>query len=199
MRQLCSSVFYANGGCSMAKTNRSLAIILTALGLSGCVNANDIANRVGQPPAEMAKLRAIETRRFDTKDDLRLISTGTQTMQDLGFIVSESSLEGGLVTGAKQRDATETGQVVGQIALTVLLAALGSYHAPVWDDNQTIQATIVTYSVDGAEASDVRVSFDRVVVNTQGQRRAEFIGDETIYSQFFQRYSNALALEGHPL
>jgi hypothetical protein len=183
----------------MAKTVRSSAVILAAFVLSGCVNANDIANRVGQPPAEMAKLRAIETRRFDTRDDLRLISTGTQTMQDLGFIISESSLEGGLVTGAKQRDATETGEVVGQIALTVLLMALGSYHVPVWDDNQTIQATIVTYSVDGSEASDVRVSFDRVVVNTQGQHRAEFIRDESIYRQFFQRYSTALALEGHSL
>jgi hypothetical protein len=170
-----------------------------ALVLSGCVNANDIANRVGQPPEQVAKLRAIETRRFDTKDDLRLISTATQTMQDLGFIVSESSLEGGLVMGAKQRDATETGEVAGQIALTVLLAALGSYHVPVWDDNQTIQTTIVTYSVDGAEASDVRVSFDRVVVDTQGRRRAEFIADEAIYRQFFERYSTALALEGRPL
>jgi hypothetical protein len=183
----------------MPKTGRSSAIILTALMLSGCVNANDIANRVGQPPAEMGKLRAIEIRRFDTKDDVRLISAGTQTMQDLGFIISESSLDGGLVTGAKQRDATETGQVVGQIAVTVLLAAFGSYHVPVWDDNQTIQATIVTYSVDNSEVSDVRVSFDRVVVNTQGQRRAEFIGDEAIYRQFFERYSAALALEGHSL
>ena len=170
-----------------------------ALTLSGCVNANDIANHVGQPPAQMEKLRAMETRRFDTRDDLRLISTGTQTMQDLGFIVSESSLDGGLVTGAKQRDATEAGQVAGQIALTVVLAALGSYHVPVWDDHQTIQATIVTYPVEGADASDVRVSFDRVVVNTQGQRRAEFIDDVAIYHQFFQRYSTALSLEERPL
>jgi hypothetical protein len=183
----------------MVRTGQYLGVLFTALAVTGCVNANDIANRVGQPPEQMAKLRAIETRRFDTTDNLRLISTGTQTMQDLGFIISESSLEGGLLTGAKQRDATETGQVAGQIALTVLMAALGSYHVPVWDDNQTIQATIVSYTVDGANASDVRVSFDRVVVDTQGQRRAEFIGDEKIYRQFFERYSTALALEGRPL
>jgi hypothetical protein len=183
----------------MLKQGHRSALILAAFMLSGCVSANDIANRVGQPPAAMAKLRAIETRRFDTMDDLRLVSAGTQTMQDLGFIISESSLEGGLVTGAKQRDATETGQVVGQIALTVLLAALGSYHVPVWDDNQTIQATIVAYTLDGTKASEVRVSFDRIVVNTQGQRRAEFIEDESIYREFFQRYSTALDLEGHLL
>jgi hypothetical protein len=185
--------------CKIAKAGRLVAASAAILALAGCVNANQIANRVGQPPAQAAKLRAIETRRFDTRDNLRLISTGTQTMQDLGFIISESSLEGGLVTGAKQRDATETGQVAGQIALTVLLAALGSYHVPVWDDNQTIEATIVTYTADGADASDVRVSFDRVVVDTQGQRRAEFIGDETIYRQFFERFATALALEGRPL
>lgn len=183
----------------MAKAVRGVAVLLTALALASCVNANEVANRVGQPPEQTGKLRAIETRRFDTKDNVRLISSGTQTMQDLGFIISESSLEGGLVTGAKQRDATETGEVAGQIALTVLLAALGSYRAPVWDDHQTIQATIVAYAVDGADASDVRVSFDRVVVDTQGKRRAEFIGDETIYRQFFQRFATSLAMEARPL
>nr|WP_294555034.1 hypothetical protein [uncultured Rhodopila sp.] len=174
-------------------------MIVTAFVLSGCVNANDVANRLGQPPEQTSRLRAMETRRFDTRDDVRLISTATQTMQDLGFIVSESSLEGGLVTGAKQRDAKETGQIAGQIALTVLFAATGRVYMPVWDDNQTIQATIVSYPVEGADASDVRVSFDRVVVNTKGMRRAEFIDDEKIYREFFQRYSTALALEGHAL
>ena len=183
----------------MSNTGRCLAVILPALILAGCVNANDIANRLGQPPEQTSKLRAIETRRFDTKDDVRLIATATQTMQDLGFIISESSLEGGLVTGAKQRDAKETGQVVGQIALTVLFAAMGTIYSPVWDDNQTIQATIVSYTVQGANATDVRVSFDRVVVNSKGIRRAEFIADEKIYQEFFQRYATALALEGHEL
>lgn len=178
---------------------QSIVLPVAMLSLCSCINANDVANQLGKPPQQMAKLRQMEIRRFDTKDDLKLISTATQTMQDLGFIVSESSLDGGLVTGAKQRDATETGQVVGQIALTVLAAALGSYHAPVWDDNQTIQATIVSYSVDGQDASDVRVSFDRVVVDTQKNRRAEFIGDEPIYIEFFKRYSAALALEGKSL
>jgi hypothetical protein len=179
--------------------SRFLVGTVLALALSGCVNANDIANHVGQPPAQMDKLRTMETRRFETRDDLRLISTGTQTMQDLGFIVSESSLEGGLITGAKQRDATEAGQVAAQIALTIALAALGSYHTPVWDDHQTIHATIVTYPAAGADASDVRVSFDRIVTNTQGQQRAEFIDDVSIYRQFFERYSTALSLEGHSL
>lgn len=180
-------------------SSKNIIAPVLLISLCGCVTANDMANRLGQPPLQMARLRQMETRRFDTKDDVKIISAATQTMQDLGFIVSESSLEGALVTGAKQRDATETGQVVGQIALTVLAAALGSYHTPVWDDNQTIQATIVSYSVEGQEASDVRVSFDRVVVNTQKTRRAEFVDDESIYREFFKRYSAALFLEGKVL
>ena len=156
-------------------------LILAAGLLSGCVNANDVAKRIGQPPADALKLRAMETRRFDTKDDTALLSTASATMQDLGFIISESSLEGGLVTGSKQRDAKETGQIVGQIALTVILAALGSYHQPVWDVDQTIQATIVAYPIENANQTDVRVSFDRIVVDTNATRRPELIIDQNIW------------------
>src|SRR4051794_34714643 len=150
----------AESGCTMLTLSRGVAAGLIAISLTGCVSANDIANRLGQPPEQSTKLRALETRRFDTRDDVRLISTATQTMQDLGFIISESSLDGSLVTGAKQRDAKETGQIVGQIALTALAVAAGAYYKPVWDDHQTIQATIVCYAAEGSNATDVRVSFD---------------------------------------
>lgn len=174
-------------------------LILAAGLLSGCVNANDVAKRIGQPPADALKLRAMETRRFDTKDDTALLSTASATMQDLGFIISESSLEGGLVTGSKQRDAKETGQIVGQIALTVILAALGSYHQPVWDVDQTIQATIVAYPIENANQTDVRVSFDRIVVDTNATRRPELIIDQNIYQEFFNKFGTAMAIEARPL
>ena len=80
----------------MLTISRGVAAGLIAISLTGCVSANDIANRLGQPPEQSTKLRALETRRFDTRDDVRLISTATQTMQDLGFIISESSLDGSL-------------------------------------------------------------------------------------------------------
>lgn len=177
---------------------RYLLLICTSL-VTGCVNANDVAKQIGQPPAAALKLRAMETRRFDTKNDEKLLIAASQTMQDLGFIISESSLEGGLVTGSKQRDATEAGQIVGQIALTVLLAALGSYHAPVWDVDQTIQATIVAYPIEQAQQTDVRVSFDRIVVDTNRTRRPELIIDGNIYQEFFNKFSNAIAIEAQPL
>ena len=167
--------------------------------LAGCVSANDVAKQIGQPPADALKLRAMETRRYDTKDDNAVLSTASATMQDLGFIITESSLQGGLVTGSKQRDATEGGQIAGQIALTVVLAVLGSYHQPVWDVDQTIQATIVAYPIENSKQTDVRVSFDRIVVDTNGTRRPELIIDRGIYQEFFQKFSSAITLEAQPL
>ena len=102
-------------------------------------------------------------------------------------------------TASKQRDAKETGQIAGQIALTVIFAALGSYYHPVWDVDQTIQATIVAYPIENANQTDVRVSFDRIVVDTNATRRPELIIDQNIYQEFFNKFGAALALEARPL
>jgi hypothetical protein len=179
--------------------HRSLILLFVTITLSGCVNANDIAMKIGRPPAEASKLRALETRTFDTQDTAALLSVGTQTMQDLGFIVSESSVDGALLTASKQRDAHETGQVVGQVALTVLFAAMGAAYHPVWDENQTIEVTLVVSPVAAARQSKVRVSFDRIVLNSDGQRRAELIQDAPIYEGFFKRFETSMALEAKPI
>lgn len=169
------------------------------MALSGCVNANDIAMRIGRPPAEASKLRALETRAFETQNATALLSVGTQTMQDLGFIISESSVDGQLLTANKQRDAHETGQVVGQVALTVLFAAMGASYHPVWDENQTIEVTLVVSPVANVRQTNVRVSFDRIVLDSDGHRRAELIEDAPIYEGFFKRFETSMALEAKPI
>ena len=90
--------------------------------LSGCVSPNDIAMELGGPPkAEEGKpalnLRAMQTRRYDTLDERRLLAAATQTYQDLGYTITESSLESGVLVGRKQRDAEESGQIAGQVVL----------------------------------------------------------------------------------
>lgn len=176
-----------------------MGLAVVALGLSGCINANDVAMQLGRPPNTTINTRALESRKFDTKDEAQLLAAATQAMQDLGFIITESSSEGGLLTGTKSRDATEAGQVAGQIALTIVLAALGTAYTPVWDTNQTIHATLVVYQPEAGGGSVVRAAFDRIVVDTQRRQRAELITDPVIYQDFFKAYSAALSLEAMPL
>jgi len=178
---------------------RLMAGVLLAASLSACVSPNDIAMKVGAPPESAVKLRSMETRRYDTKDQTAILSAAMQTLQDLGFTLTESSTDVGVLVGSKQRDAEEGGQVAAQVALTVALALLGTYHQADWDKEQTIAVTLVTTPVENADQTDVRVSFDRQIRTMQGLTRAELIQEPDIYQEFFSKLSQGVFLEGHEI
>ena len=180
------------------KTIRNLALTaVVALSLVACAkpDPNKIAMDVGTPPTDTFHLRALETRRFDTLDEKALLSAGTQTLQDLGFTISESASSVGTLVASKQRDATETGQVVGAIILGALFGA----GAATWDRDQTITVTLVSTPVANSKQFDVRVSFDRLITNNKEQTRAELIQDPQIYQQFFDKLSAGATLEAHSI
>lgn len=168
--------------------------------LSGCVNPNEIAKQVGQPPKGALELRALQTRRFSSEDETALLNAGLQTLQDLGYTISESAADAGVLVGSKQRDAKESGQIAGQVALTVVLALFGSYRQPVWDENQTINATLVATPIEGSKQTEMRISFDRHLYNNNGHLwRAELILDEKIYQEFFDKLAQGAFLEAQKI
>lgn len=188
------------------KLAKALCLAL-ALSLVACVTPNEVAMKVGAPPeikkedgtegkTSVVNIRALQVRRFETGDERKLLLAATQTLQDLGFTIEESSLEAGVLVGHKKRDAVESGQVAGQVALTILAALLGSQHNPTWDENQTIIVTLVTTPIVNSKQVDARVSFDRQLVNNYGRLwRTELIIDAKIYSEFFDKLSQATFLE----
>lgn len=168
------------------------ALSATAL---GCQNANDVAKRLGEPSKSAVEARIMQSREIEASDQVAVLAAVTQTLQDLGFTVQESSAEAGVVTGAKQRDAEEAGQIAGQVALTVALAMLGAIHTPVWDKSQSIHVTSVVAPTRATGRFSVRVSFDRYLTNNHGvQWRAELIEDAAIYREFFERLGAGTAL-----
>lgn len=167
-------------------------------GLGGCQTANDVAMKVGQPPEGAVKLRALETRRFDTADEKAMLTAASQTLQDLGFTLTELAVDLGVLVASKQRDAEEAGEVAGRVALSLALALLGSYQQPDWDKDQTIVVMVVTHPA-GSGQLDVRVSFDRTIRTKQGLTRTERLDDPEIYQGFFTRLSGGVFLEGHAL
>jgi hypothetical protein len=177
-----------------------VAILGAATAVGGCVNANDIAMKLGVRPEGTVDLRNVQTRRFDTQDERKLLDSATQVMQDLGFTIAESSVDLGLIGGNKQRDAEETAQVTGQVVLTVLMALGGKHYDPLWDKEQTIRATLVLTPVEGAKSTDVRIGFDRLLTNNRGVMwRSEVILDEKIYQEFFNKFSQSVFLEAHTI
>ena len=143
--------------------------------------------------ASSLEIRSKQARSYDTMDEENILSASAAVLQDLGFTLSDSETSVGLIRGEKDRDATDTGQVVGAL----ILAALGGGSTPI-DKQQKIIACVVTKPV--MNRISVRVTFQRLVWNTEDQlSRAESITDDEIYSGFFQKLSKSVFLEGEPI
>ena len=109
--------------------------------------------------------------------------------------MEESSSNLGVVTASKSRDAVETGQVAGQIALTVVFALLGAAYNPVWDKYQKIHVTTTVVPAESRGQYAVRVSFDRYIWNNQGLLwRTELVSEPKIYQEFFEKLGHGRAL-----
>jgi hypothetical protein len=110
----------------------------------------------------------------------------------MGFNIDESETKLGYILGTKDRDATDAGQIVG----AVLVAALTGTVMPV-DKSQKMRACIVTHPYgEQKDKIAVRVTFQRIVWNTQNQvSTKECLAQPEIYQEFFSKLSKSLFLE----
>jgi hypothetical protein len=172
-----------------------LALPTLAL-LSACQSDPDWANKealkIGAPRPDAVEIRARQSETFPQVSEQVLLAEATQVLQDLGFTVEESVPRYGVLAGSKDRDATETGQVAGQVALTIGLAVLGVSYNPVWDTDQVIRATITTYPA-GKDAAQLRISFERIVTNNHGISRVEDLTSGEFSKGFFDKLRSGLA------
>ncbi len=98
------------------------------------------------------------------------------------MIIAVSSADAGVVTGSKQRDAQEAGQIVGAVMMGFLFGA----GAMQYDVSQNIRATVVVDPPSQGRCT-VRVSFERVVTDNKQITRGEYVLDPAIYQQFFAK------------
>lgn len=174
-------------------------IIGAAVSLSACqTNPNELAMKIGAPQAGVVELRALQSRRFDSTNSVAVLNAATQTLQDLGFTIQESASSVGVLSASKSRDAQETGQVAGAVAVAVVGALFGVYVDPTWDEDQVINVTLVESPVPASSQVDLRVGFDRTVRNNKNMYRAEIIIEPKIYQEFFEKFSQSLFLEKTP-
>jgi hypothetical protein len=117
-------------------------------------------------------------------------------LQDLGFNIDESETALGFILGTKDRDAKDAGQIAG----AVVMAALLGVYMPT-DDHQKMRACVVTYPTGkNSGRIAVRVTFQRIVWNTQGQvSKREGIVTPEIYQEFFSKLSKAVFLEANQI
>ncbi len=137
--------------------------------------------------------RELESRRFATLDEKKLLAASAAVLQDLGFTIENSETAVGLIVASKDRDATETGQIVGAVAMAVLFGV----YMPT-DRNQQIKASLVTAPIGDGASTRVRITFERVVWNTQGQvTKREALRDTALYQSFFDKLSQSVFLQAN--
>jgi len=183
-------------------TPKLIALLLSLALLSGCQHNNSVeaqTNALKLTNNSLAQ-RQQQLRRFDTKDERMLLSAAAGVMQDLGFLIQETSAGAGLIIAEKDRDAVEAGQVAGQIFLAVLVAALGGQADPLWDQTQKIRISVATRPSADASGLIARVTFQRVIWNNKNQlSKLETLDDPKIYQEFFERLSQSIFLEAHEI
>lgn len=176
-------------------TARFLFVVLgIALLGQGCEAT--IPKEALQLSPESLEKRQLQTRRFDTWDEAKILSACAQVLQDLGFNLDESESKLGVVVASKDRDAREAGQIAAAVVIAILLGA----PMPV-DSTQKIRASLVTKPVgENEESMAVRVTFQRIVWNNQNQvSKLETLDDPKLYQEFFERLSKAVFLEAHEI
>jgi hypothetical protein len=139
--------------------------------------------------------RAIQTRTFETTDEAKILAASMAVLQDLGFSLDESETRLGLIVGSKKRNAKDIGQIVG----TFLLAAFTGVAVP-YDVEQTIRCSLVSCPHGlNSDRVAVRVTFQRIVVDSSNTERRSTVNDAEIYQQFFEKLSQSVFLEAHEL
>jgi hypothetical protein len=144
---------------------------------------------------ESLQLRQLQTRRFETTDETKIITACASLLQDIGFTLDESEAKLGVRVGSKNRSALDA----GQIAAAIVLAFFG-VPAPI-DTDQLMRACIVTRPMGEDEKNlAVRATFQRVVYNSKREiTKRECLTDPKIYQTFFEKLSKAVFLEAHEL
>ncbi|HET6491320.1 MAG TPA: hypothetical protein VFG28_16300 [Syntrophales bacterium] len=168
-------------------------LLAAALLLSGCAAVTPEADLSLTP--EMIQQRQLQTRRFDTTDEQRILKTCAALLQDTGFNIDESDAKLGILTASKERDATDA----AQWAVFIVGVFVGVSIPP--DKNQIMKAFVSTRPVGttGKQVA-VRVVFERVVFDGEGRlKKMEALNEPQIYQSFFEKLSKALFLEAHDI
>ena len=146
---------------------------------------------------ESLEKRSLQTRKYEGISETNILSASAGVIQDLGFNIDESETSLGVIVGSKERDATDA----GQIFLAVLAAALtGTYVAT--DKDQKLRISLVVRPTPENDSTKhyVRVTFQRIVWNTQGQiTKIEGLEEPEVYQEFFDLLSKSVFLEGYKI
>lgn len=176
------------------------AITVSSILLCGCV-AGIPKGALSLSPQTL-EWRKLQSKRFETKDEKKILQACAALLQDLGFSLEESETSLGVIVASKDRSAVEGGQVVAAVFLAALAGGLGGTSGSVtYDQNQKFRASIVTRPFgENEDQIVVRVTFQRRVWNNRGQiTKLQRINDPKMYQEFFAKLSKSIFLTANEI
>ena len=169
-------------------------VVACALAITGC--ATTAPENLFQVAETSLQDRQMQSRFFETNNEIALHSAGVAVLQDMGYSIDETETKSGVVTASKTVDATNKAQMAGVILLAVLGGGNVSY-----DSQQQIKVSFVTLpSKNNKNGYLARATFQRIVTNTEGQvTKAETMANEELYTEFFNKLSKSVFLEAQEI
>lgn len=158
---------------------------------------------VFKTPENAMKMRSLQCRAYDTKDEKKILSASASALQDMGFTLEDSETKLGLLVAAKDADATDKAQVALATAGMVLGALSGNISTKQYgelDDIQKVRASVVTQPGHSKKETIVRITFQRVVIAKNKQiTKMQTLQDPLLYQGFYERLSKSVFLEEHQI
>jgi hypothetical protein len=157
--------------------------------LAGCGGIP--ANALKLPP-DSVQIRQRQTRSFDTIDESVLLAACVALLQDMGYTITESETELGVIVATKERSAINPGEVIFKVL--ALFTGVGD----TWATRQDIHVSVALRSDDSSphRRSLVRVTFQRVVYDfTNAVKKREQLKHAALYEEFFERLAKSIFLE----
>ena len=148
---------------------------------------------------ESLKDRQLQTRIFESKDERKLLTASAAVLQDLGYTIDETEVRAGVIVCSRDRDVTETVEVVLSVTLELLSILAGHPTSVPYDETQKILASLVTTPVDNQRIA-VRITFQHIIWDSDGNiTKNEQINDSLIYQEFFAKLSKSVFLVAHEI
>ena len=148
---------------------------------------------------DLFKDRQLQTRVFEAVDEQKLLTASAAVLQDLGFTINETDVRSGVIVCSRDRDVTETAEVLLSIALEILSLLAGRPTSVPYDKTQKVLASLVTTPV-ASQRTAVRITFQHMVWDSDGNlRKKEQLNEPETYQEFFSKLSKSIFLVAHEI
>ena len=160
-----------------------------------------------KPDKKSLETRQLQMRQYETEDEEKMMSAVAGVLQDLGFTLDNSETELGFIAASTKADAISGGQVAAAALADAVGLAGCFFGVPAYtnaigqcDKEQLMKVSVITKpSLDGNKTV-VRVTFQRVVWNMNGDiSKIETIKETAVYQKFYDNLSKAIFLEAEEI